>query len=152
MLRCVAPCSAEDGYLWQQRLEDDGPKLAAIAARGFQKVRLEYRQNRMVCFDSSLFHRTEYPLSFKRGWHNRRINLTYLFGSHDSRPRWPYQSRYGVEVPPTPRERALRGSRPLLPLAGGGDGGTGAAGDDAESKKSEQSEAQPGASCNALAA
>ena len=38
-----------------------------------------YKRNRMVLFDSSLVHETQL-LSFRSGYANRRINLTWLFG------------------------------------------------------------------------
>ena len=42
-------------------------------------IKIPYKQNRMVIFHSSLFHRTS-KLKFKRGFRNHRINLTLLFG------------------------------------------------------------------------
>lgn len=39
-----------------------------------------HRQNRMVLFNSNLFHRTG-DIHFKPGYENRRINVTMLFGS-----------------------------------------------------------------------
>jgi hypothetical protein len=38
-----------------------------------------YKRNRMVIFDSSLVHQTS-SMHFKRGYKNKRINLTWLFG------------------------------------------------------------------------
>ena len=38
-----------------------------------------YKANRMVLFDSDLLHETA-PLRFKKGYKNRRINVTLLFG------------------------------------------------------------------------
>ena len=38
-----------------------------------------YRSNRMVVFDSQLFHETD-KMKFKDGYKNRRINLTFLYG------------------------------------------------------------------------
>ena len=40
---------------------------------------IPYRCNRAVLFNSSLFHETD-RISFKEGYENRRINVTYLFG------------------------------------------------------------------------
>ena len=42
-------------------------------------MNIPYRQNRAVLFNSNMFHATA-PISFKRGYTNRRINLTMLFG------------------------------------------------------------------------
>jgi len=38
-----------------------------------------YKENRLVMFDSALFHKTD-DFTFRRGYLNRRINLTLLFG------------------------------------------------------------------------
>lgn len=38
-----------------------------------------YKQNRIVMFDSQVFHQTD-RFVFKKGYANRRINLTYLYG------------------------------------------------------------------------
>ena len=42
-------------------------------------IRVPYRENRAVIFDSDLFHRTD-EFTFKEGYENRRINVTMLFG------------------------------------------------------------------------
>lgn len=47
---------------------------------GRSNVTVPYRQNRMVLFDSLRFHRTD-SYSFKKGYRNRRINLTLLYGT-----------------------------------------------------------------------
>ena len=43
------------------------------------KVVVPYRRNRVTIFNSDLLHETA-PFHFKRGYKNRRINLTMLFG------------------------------------------------------------------------
>ena len=43
------------------------------------EVRVPYRQNRLVMFNSNLFHYSD-KFEFKSGYENRRINLTFLFG------------------------------------------------------------------------
>ena len=40
---------------------------------------IPYRQNRIVVFDSALYHKTD-SFRFREGYENRRINLTLLFG------------------------------------------------------------------------
>jgi hypothetical protein len=40
-----------------------------------------YRQNRCVIFRSALVHQTDSTMTFRRGFANRRINLTFLFGA-----------------------------------------------------------------------
>ncbi|HEX4329556.1 MAG TPA: tetratricopeptide repeat protein [Burkholderiales bacterium] len=42
-------------------------------------VKVPYRCNRAVLFNSMLFHETD-EISFREGYENRRINVTYLFG------------------------------------------------------------------------
>lgn len=53
---------------------------------GAQMVRVPYRQNRAVLFNSDLFHRTD-TIRFRDGYENRRINVTMLFGQRDGRIR-----------------------------------------------------------------
>lgn len=47
-----------------------------------EKIVAPYRQNRMVMFNSDLFHETD-TFEFKEGYENRRINVTMLFGHRD---------------------------------------------------------------------
>ena len=50
---------------------------------GFANVTVPYRQNRAVIFDSFLFHKTD-QYKFSKGYENRRINLTILYGDRQS--------------------------------------------------------------------
>lgn len=52
---------------------------AFIAAHDAQPIRVPYRANRCVLFDSTLFHTTD-ELDFKPGYTNRRVNVTLLYG------------------------------------------------------------------------
>ncbi len=45
-----------------------------------QSISIPYRQNRVVIFDSSLWHKTD-SYSFAKGHKSRRINLTLLYGA-----------------------------------------------------------------------
>ena len=45
-----------------------------------EKAIVPYNENRVVLFNSSLFHETD-NIEFKEGYENRRINITMLFGS-----------------------------------------------------------------------
>ncbi|MBC7475611.1 MAG: tetratricopeptide repeat protein [Candidatus Sericytochromatia bacterium] len=47
------------------------------------KIIIPYKQNRVVIFNSGLFHETDKYL-FKEGYENRRINITMLFGKKES--------------------------------------------------------------------
>jgi tetratricopeptide (TPR) repeat protein len=45
-----------------------------------KKVRVPYRANRAVIFDSDLFHETD-AFRFREGYENRRVNITMLYGA-----------------------------------------------------------------------
>ena len=51
-----------------------------LAPSGFQNVTVPHRENRAVIFDSALFHHTD-VYKFKKGYENKRINLTILYGN-----------------------------------------------------------------------
>ena len=44
------------------------------------RMKVPYKCNRAVLFNSALFHETD-EIHFKEGYENRRINITYLFGT-----------------------------------------------------------------------
>ena len=44
------------------------------------KTVVPYSDNRIVLFNSNLFHETD-TIEFKQGYENRRINVTLLFGN-----------------------------------------------------------------------
>ena len=46
------------------------------------KTVVPYNENRIVLFNSNLFHETD-TIEFKQGYENRRINVTLLFGNRD---------------------------------------------------------------------
>lgn len=46
-------------------------------------IKIPYKANRAIIFNSDLFHGTS-PLSFKEGYANRRINITFLYGKRES--------------------------------------------------------------------
>ena len=46
------------------------------------KMVVPYNENRIVLFNSSLFHETD-EFEFKQGYENRRINVTFLFGGRN---------------------------------------------------------------------
>lgn len=55
---------------------------AILGPSGFDNYTVPYRQNRIVIFNSNLLHKTDVH-TFKQGYRNRRINLTYLFGRRE---------------------------------------------------------------------
>ncbi len=46
---------------------------------GARPIKVAYRANRAVIFDSNLFHKTD-AITFAQGYENRRINITMLYG------------------------------------------------------------------------
>jgi hypothetical protein len=58
---------------------DEGAIRAFLADRAAKPVRIPYRANRAVIFDSDLFHETD-VMDFAPGYANRRINVTLLYG------------------------------------------------------------------------
>lgn len=61
--------------------EDD--LRAWLKSRGATPHRIAHRANRAVIFASSLFHRTD-ECSFKEGYLNKRINVSFLYGDWHS--------------------------------------------------------------------
>jgi len=51
-----------------------------LAPTGFVNATIPYKTNRAVIFDSALFHQTD-EFRFRKGYKNRRINLTLLYGT-----------------------------------------------------------------------
>ncbi len=49
---------------------------------GARDVNVPHRQNRVVIFNSDLFHETG-EINFRSGYENRRINITMLFGKRE---------------------------------------------------------------------
>ena len=55
-------------------------KLELLTADGFRRTVVPYRCNRVVMFQSDLFHRSDFFEFDQQAYANRRTNLTYLFG------------------------------------------------------------------------
>lgn len=53
---------------------------AYLESVGAKKVRVPYRANRAVLFDSGLFHESD-AFRFREGYANRRVSVTMLYGS-----------------------------------------------------------------------
>ena len=63
----------------------DSARMAQfLEEAGEEPVTVPYRRNRVVIFDSDLFHRTD-DLDFRPSYENRRINVTMLFGNRGER-------------------------------------------------------------------
>lgn len=60
--------------------EQNKPKILEwLRAAGAQTIRIPYRANRAIVFNSDLFHETD-EIRFQDGYANRRINITLLYG------------------------------------------------------------------------
>jgi hypothetical protein len=58
---------------------DEKAAYAFLEESGAREIRIPYRANRAVIFDSNLFHKTD-VIRFEEGYENRRINITMLYG------------------------------------------------------------------------
>jgi tetratricopeptide (TPR) repeat protein len=78
---CCTPPPSE----WQIKGYDaDNAQIAEFMARHTDDtLYVPYRENRAVLFASRLFHRSDAP-QFAQGYENHRINITMLFGRHES--------------------------------------------------------------------
>jgi hypothetical protein len=52
---------------------------AFLKANNAKAIRIPYKMNRCVLFDSTYFHATD-EINFKDGYENRRVNVTLLYG------------------------------------------------------------------------
>lgn len=63
-----------------ERYNRDEPSIRAyLREKQSKALRIPYRANRAVIFDSDLFHETD-DMRFADGYENRRINITLLYG------------------------------------------------------------------------
>ena len=58
---------------------DPGRIREFLRTSGAKPVKIPHRQNRVVIFNSDLFHKTD-EYRFRSGYLNRRINVTFLYG------------------------------------------------------------------------
>lgn len=63
----------------QYNTDTDFVREQLLRPTNFANLTVPYRCNRAVIFDSALFHQTD-EFKFRKGYTNRRINLTLLFG------------------------------------------------------------------------
>ena len=59
--------------------ENTSKILEWLNQSGAQAIRIPYRANRAVVFNSDLFHETD-DIAFKDDFRSRRINITLLYG------------------------------------------------------------------------
>lgn len=76
----VYPVEAPAAWNFDDYNKDRKKIRRFLDGSGVAPVKVPYRQNRAVIFNSDLFHATA-PLNFKPGYENRRINVTMLFGN-----------------------------------------------------------------------
>jgi tetratricopeptide (TPR) repeat protein len=70
---------APDSWTFADYNSDPARMAAFLKMRGAKPVRIPYRENRCILFDSRLFHVTD-EFRFRPGYTNRRINVTLLYG------------------------------------------------------------------------
>jgi hypothetical protein len=72
---------------WQmQGYDSDQARIVAFLEQNpHDRLRIPYRENRAVLFESRLFHWSDAP-EFALGYENHRINLTFLYGRHGAAP------------------------------------------------------------------
>jgi len=81
----LAVCRVPPPADWQVKGYDaDKAQIAAfLQQHADDTLIVPYRENRAVLFESHLFHRSDAP-DFAPGYENHRINLTMLFGRHET--------------------------------------------------------------------
>ncbi len=79
----LAVCREPPPCNWQIKDYDaDQQRIVAfLEQHGENTLRVAYRQNRAVLFESRLFHSSDDPI-FASSYENHRINMTFLFGRH----------------------------------------------------------------------
>lgn len=75
----VHPAVAPADWRFEDFNADTARIEAFLAAEGAAPIKIFYRANRAVLFNSSLFHETD-RFRFRPGYATRRINITLLFG------------------------------------------------------------------------
>ena len=70
---------------WDFAAYNANPGLIRSHLRQVQakSLRIPYRENRAIIFNSDLFHETD-AVNFKPGFENRRINITMLYGNREN--------------------------------------------------------------------
>ncbi len=61
---------------------DEARMRGFLRDSGAKAINVAHRQNRMIIFNSDLFHETG-ALKFREGYENRRINITMLYGKRE---------------------------------------------------------------------
>ena len=69
-------------WIFQQYNRNSDEIRKYLADHDGGKIVVPYSENRIVLFNSNLFHETD-SIDFKPGYENRRINLTMLFGRRE---------------------------------------------------------------------
>jgi tetratricopeptide (TPR) repeat protein len=79
----LAVCREPPPHDWEMKDYDaDQQRIVAfLEQNGGDTLRVPYRENRAVLFESRLFHSSDHPV-FEPNYQNHRINMTFLFGRH----------------------------------------------------------------------
>jgi len=75
----VYPANAPEHWGFSKFNNDSAALQHYLLSKGGEPIRVPYRANRAVIFDSDLFHATD-TFRFQEGYLNRRINITLLYG------------------------------------------------------------------------
>ena len=73
------PQNAPQDWGFAKYNHDPATILRYLESTGGEPLRVPYRANRALIFDSDLFHATDRP-HFREGYLNRRVNITLLYG------------------------------------------------------------------------
>jgi hypothetical protein len=97
---------------WDFKTYNERPDLIAdyLRDRGARAIRIPYRENRAIIFNSDLFHSTE-PIRFRPGYEDRRINITMLYGDREDDRHHPSPGSGAVGDHPAWRSSALGRAR-----------------------------------------
>jgi hypothetical protein len=81
----LAVCRVPPPVAWELRDYDaDKDRIVSfLEQNAADTLVMPYRENRAVLFESRLFHRSDAP-EFAIGYENHRINVTLLFGRHET--------------------------------------------------------------------
>ena len=79
----LAVCRTPPPPDWEMKGYDTDQEriVAFLEQQGANTMRVRYRENRAVLFESRLFHASDDPV-FDPSYENHRINMTFLFGRH----------------------------------------------------------------------
>ncbi len=84
----VYPLEAPEDWGFERYNRDVATIRQYLTERNAKAIRIPYRANRAIIFNSDLFHETE-AVDFDPGYENHRVNITLLFGDRENSRRAP---------------------------------------------------------------